>query len=60
MIARNNPDHALGRTWPGSSPSVSTHEGGTTEELILCLSLWIIGLLVVFMPLSIRLYSKLT
>ena len=33
---------------------------GTPEQLILWSALWIIGLLAIFIPLSIRLYNKLT
>ena len=59
-IARNNPvTHwaNLARVFTvGQYPT----SGGSTEELILISLAWIIGLLVVFMPLSIRLYSKLT
>jgi ABC transporter DrrB family efflux protein len=60
VIARNNPIthwanlaryYALG-PYPGM--------GGTVEELILISAAWIIGILAVFMPLSIRLYNKLT
>jgi ABC transporter DrrB family efflux protein len=59
-IARNNPvTHwaNLARVFTvGQYPT----SGGSTEELILISLAWIIGLLVIFMPLSIRLYSKLT
>jgi ABC transporter DrrB family efflux protein len=59
-IARNNPiTHwaNLARVFTvGQYPT----SGGSTEELILISLAWIIGLLAVFMPLSIRLYSKLT
>jgi len=60
VIARNNPIthwanlaryYALG-PYPGM--------GGTVEELILLSVAWIVVILAVFMPLSIRLYSKLT
>ena len=34
--------------------------GGTPEQLVLWSALWIIGLLAIFIPLSIRLYNKLT
>ena len=60
VIARNNPiTHwaNLARVFTvGQYPT----SGGSTEELILISLAWIIGLLAVFMPLSIRLYSKLT
>jgi ABC transporter DrrB family efflux protein len=59
-IARNNPiTHwaNLARVFTvGQYPT----SGGSTEELILISLVWIIGLLAIFMPLSIRLYSKLT
>ena len=59
VIARNNPiSHwadlarvfALGE-YPGS---------GSMEELIFLSAIWIVGILAVFVPLSIRLYHKLT
>jgi ABC-type multidrug transport system permease subunit len=60
VIARNNPiSHwaNLARVFTvGQYPT----SGGSTEELILISLAWIIGLVAVFMPLSIRLYSKLT
>ncbi len=34
--------------------------GGSVEHLILWSTIWIVVLLAIFMPLSIRLYSKLT
>jgi hypothetical protein len=34
--------------------------GGAAEELMLISAAWIVLILAVFMPLSIRLYSKLT
>jgi len=59
-IARNNPiTHwaNLARVFTvGQYPT----SGGSIEELILISLVWIIGLLAIFMPLSIRLYSKLT
>ena len=59
-IARNNPiTHwaNLARVFTvGQYPT----SGGSTEMLILISLVWIIGLLAIFMPLSIRLYSKLT
>ena len=60
VIARNNPIthwanlaryYALG-PYPGM--------GGSVEELIVLSAVWIVGIVAVFMPLSIRLYSKLT
>ena len=60
VIARNNPiSHwaNLARYFAiGDFPTM----GGTPEQLILWSALWIVGLLAIFMPLSIRLYSKLT
>jgi ABC transporter DrrB family efflux protein len=59
-VARNNPITYwanLARYFAvGEFPTM----GGTVEQLILWSALWIVGFLVVFMPLSIRLYSKLT
>ena len=59
-IARNNPiTHwaNLARYYAiGPYPTM----GGTVEELILLSAAWIIGLLAIFTPLSIRLYNKLT
>jgi ABC transporter DrrB family efflux protein len=59
-IARNNPiTHwaNLARYYAlGPFPEM----GGSVEELIVISAVWIIGLLAIFMPLSIRLYSKLT
>jgi ABC-2 type transport system permease protein len=59
-IARNNPiTHwaNLARYFAiGEFPEM----GGSVEQLILWSALWIVGFLAVFMPLSIRLYSKLT
>jgi ABC transporter DrrB family efflux protein len=60
VIARNNPiTHwaNLARYYAiGPFPDM----GGTVEELIVLSTVWIVGILAVFMPLSIRLYSKLT
>jgi ABC-2 type transport system permease protein len=59
-IARNNPiTHwaNLARYFAiGEFPGM----GGSVTELIILSAVWIVGFLVVFMPLSIRLYSKLT
>lgn len=59
-IARNNPiTHwaNLARYFAlGEYPQM----GGSVEELVLLSAAWIAGILVIFMPLSIRLYSKLT
>jgi ABC-2 type transport system permease protein len=60
VIARNNPiTHwaNLARYFAiGEFPNM----GGSVEELILLSAIWIGVLLAIFMPLSIRLYSKLT
>jgi ABC transporter DrrB family efflux protein len=60
VIARNNPiTHwaNLARYYAiGPFPTM----GGTVEELIVISAAWIIGILAVFMPLSIRLYNRLT
>ena len=60
VFARNNPiTH-----WANLARYFAVGEystmGGTPEQLILWSALWIVGLLAVFMPLSIRLYSRLT
>jgi ABC transporter DrrB family efflux protein len=59
-IARNNPiSHwaNLARYFAvGEFPQM----GGSIEELIVLSLVWIVGIVAVFMPLSIRLYSKLT
>jgi ABC-2 type transport system permease protein/oleandomycin transport system permease protein len=59
-VARNNPiSHwaNLARYFAvGEFPQM----GGSVEELIVLSAVWIVGILAVFMPLSIRLYSKLT
>jgi ABC transporter DrrB family efflux protein len=60
VIARNNPiTHWANLARYFALGEYSTM-GGTVEQLILWSTLWIVGLLAVFMPLSIRLYSKLT
>ncbi len=59
-IARNNPITYwanLARYFAiGDFPTM----GGSVEHLILWSTIWIVVLLAIFMPLSIRLYSKLT
>jgi ABC-2 type transport system permease protein len=59
-VARNNPiSHwaNLARYFAvGEFPQM----GGSVEELIVLSVVWIVGILAIFMPLSIRLYSKLT
>jgi ABC transporter DrrB family efflux protein len=59
VIARNNPiTH-----WANLARYFAFGEyatmGGTPEQLMLWSALWIIGLLAIFIPLSIRLYNKL-
>ena len=59
-IARNNPiSH-----WANLARYFAVGEystmGGTPMELIIISAVWIVVLLAIFMPLSIRLYSKLT
>lgn len=60
VVARNNPiTHwaNLARYYAlGEFPAM----GGSVEELILLSAAWIAGILAIFVPLSIRLYSKLT
>jgi ABC transporter DrrB family efflux protein len=59
VIARNNPiSH-----WADLARvlAVGEYQGsGSIEELIVLSVVWIVGIVAVFMPLSIRLYSKLT
>jgi ABC transporter DrrB family efflux protein len=60
VIARNNPiTHWANLARYFAFGEFSTM-GGTPEQLMLWSALWIIGLLAVFIPLSIRLYNKLT
>jgi ABC-2 type transport system permease protein len=60
VVARNNPiSHwaDLARYFAiGEFPTM----GGTPWELVVISAAWILGLLAIFMPISIRLYSKLT
>jgi hypothetical protein len=60
VVARNNPiTHwaNLARYYAlGEFPNM----GGSVEELIVFSGVWIGVILAIFMPLSIRLYSKLT
>ena len=60
VIARNNPitHWANLARYFAFGPYVGM--GGTATELILISAAWIIGILAVFIPLSIRLYNKLT
>jgi ABC transporter DrrB family efflux protein len=59
-IARNNPITHWANLARYFALGEFSSMGGTVEQLILWSALWIIGLLAIFMPLSIRLYSKLT
>jgi ABC transporter DrrB family efflux protein len=60
VIARNNPITHWANLARYFAVGEFSSMGGTPEQLILWSSLWIVGLLAIFMPLSIRLYSKLT
>jgi ABC transporter DrrB family efflux protein len=60
VIARNNPITHWANLARYFALGEFSSMGGTAEELMLWSALWIIGLLAIFMPLSIRLYSKLT
>ena len=60
VIARNNPITHWANLARYFALGEFSSMGGTVEQLILWSALWILGLLAVFMPLSIRLYSKLT
>jgi ABC transporter DrrB family efflux protein len=60
VIARNNPITHWANLARYFALGEFSSMGGTAEQLMLWSALWIIGLLAVFMPLSIRLYSKLT
>jgi ABC-2 type transport system permease protein/oleandomycin transport system permease protein len=60
VVARNNPiTHWANLARYFALGDFSTM-GGSPGYLILVSALWIVGLLAIFMPLSIRLYSKLT
>jgi ABC transporter DrrB family efflux protein len=60
VIARNNPiTHWANLARYFAFGEFSTM-GGTPEQLMLWSALWIIGIVAVFTPLSIRLYNKLT
>jgi ABC transporter DrrB family efflux protein len=60
VVARNNPiTHWANLARYFALGEFSTM-GGTVEQLLLWSAIWIVGLLAIFMPLSIRLYSKLT
>jgi ABC transporter DrrB family efflux protein len=59
-IARNNPiTHWANLARYFAFGEYSTM-GGTPEQLMLWSALWIVGIVAVFIPLSIRLYNKLT
>jgi ABC-2 type transport system permease protein/oleandomycin transport system permease protein len=60
VIARNNPiTHWANLARYFAFGEYSTM-GGTPEQLMLWSALWIVGIVAVFTPLSIRLYNKLT
>ena len=60
VIARNNPiTHWANLARYFAFGEFSTM-GGTPEQLMLWSALWIVGIVAVFIPLSIRLYNKLT
>ena len=60
VIARNNPiTHWANLARYFAFGEYSTM-GGTPEQLMLWSALWIVGIVAVFIPLSIRLYNKLT
>jgi ABC transporter DrrB family efflux protein len=60
VVARNNPISHWANLARYFAIGDYATMGGTPEQLILWSALWIVGLLAIFMPLSIRLYSKLT
>ena len=60
VVARNNPITHWANLARYFAVGEFSSMGGTPEQLILWSALWIVGLLAIFMPLSIRLYSKLT
>jgi len=59
-IARNNPITHWANLARYFAVGEFSDMGGSPEQLILYALAWILVLLVIFMPLSIRLYSKLT
>jgi ABC transporter DrrB family efflux protein len=59
-IARNNPISHWANLARYFALGEYSQMGGTPEELIVLSAVWIGVLLAIFMPLSIRLYSKLT
>lgn len=60
VVARNNPiTHWANLARYFAFGEYSTM-GGTPEQLMLWSALWIVGIVAVFIPLSIRLYNKLT
>jgi ABC-2 type transport system permease protein/oleandomycin transport system permease protein len=60
VIARNNPITHWANLARYFALGPFPHMGGAAEELMLISAAWIVLILAVFMPLSIRLYSKLT
>jgi ABC transporter DrrB family efflux protein len=59
-IARNNPITHWANLARYFAVGEFSEMGGTPEELILISAAWIVGIVAVFIPLSIRLYNKLT
>jgi ABC-2 type transport system permease protein/oleandomycin transport system permease protein len=60
VIARNNPISHWANLARYFAIGEFSSMGGTPWELFVISAVWILGLLAIFMPLSIRLYSKLT
>jgi ABC transporter DrrB family efflux protein len=60
VIARNNPITHWANLARYFAVGEFSDMGGTPEQLMLWSALWIVGIVAVFMPLSIRLYNKLT
>ena len=62
MIARNNPITPLGEPAPGyfALGPVPDERRQPPRSCMLISRVWIVAILAVFMPLSIRLYNKLT
>jgi ABC-2 type transport system permease protein/oleandomycin transport system permease protein len=60
VIARNNPITHWANLARYYAVGPFSDMGGTPEQLLLWSALWIIGIVAVFTPLSIRLYNKLT
>ena len=60
VIARNNPISHWANLARYFAVGEYSQMGGTPQELVILSAVWIGVLLAIFMPLSIRLYSKLT